>query len=74
MKTWKNQYHSFLLRIWTTGTPEEKSIRATLEDPYSNTISGFASLEALFDYLSRLVQANVADGSSSSDQVPRTKR
>jgi hypothetical protein len=74
MKTLINQYHSFLLRIWITGTPEEKSIRATLEDPYSNTISGFASLEALFDYLSRLAHTNEAGGSSSSDQVPGIKR
>jgi ADP-heptose:LPS heptosyltransferase len=74
MKTLINQYHSFLLRIWITGTPEEKSIRATLEDPFTHTISGYSSLETLFDYLYRLAHTNEAGGSSGSNQLPRTKQ
>jgi hypothetical protein len=58
MKTMINEYHSFLLRIWISGTCDEKNIRATLEDPFSHSIKGFSSMEALFMYLIGLTKSD----------------
>ena len=42
-------YHAYLLRFWREDG--SKSWRATLEDPHSGEIVGFASMWQLFSFL-----------------------
>jgi hypothetical protein len=42
-------YHAYLLRFWREHGSE--SWRATLEDPHSGEMIGFASMQQLFAYL-----------------------
>jgi hypothetical protein len=44
-------YLSFLLRLWQTSSDDEQIWRASLESPGSGERRGFASLQALFDFL-----------------------
>lgn len=44
-------YRSYLLRLWQIKYGEELVWRASLEDPFTGERRGFASLEALFDFL-----------------------
>jgi hypothetical protein len=51
-------YLAYLVRLWRAGedgetrTPAEKPVwRASIENPHTHQQAGFASLEALFDFL-----------------------
>ena len=50
----KRLYHAFLLRIWTAGSRETPTWRASLEDPHTRQVVSFTDLAALNDYLSGL--------------------
>ncbi len=52
----KEQYYSFLLRLWRVGNGGEPVWRASLEHPHTGERPGFASLGALFDYLEALIE------------------
>ena len=45
------RYHAYLLRIWCAGTPAHLAWRASLEDPHSRQVTGFATPEALLAFL-----------------------
>lgn len=49
-KKQSNHYKAYLLRLWREG--EDGNWRAILEDAHSEARRGFASLEALFKFLS----------------------
>jgi hypothetical protein len=53
-KIQSNYYKAYLLRLWRDGD----AWHATLEDAHSDTQHQFASFEALFAFLSELVQDN----------------
>ena len=44
-------YFSYLLRVWLEGDSDPPHWHASLEDTHSNERRGFASLEALWEYL-----------------------
>lgn len=46
-------YWSFLLRIWRASPPE--TFRASLENARTHEVTGFTNPQALFEYLSRMV-------------------
>ena len=47
----QGRYLSYLLRLWQTSSKEEQVWRASLEEPGTRERRGFASPEALFDFL-----------------------
>ena len=47
----ERRYLSYLLRLWQTSDGEELLWRASLEMPGTGERHGFASLEALFEFL-----------------------
>ncbi len=47
----QQRYHSYLLRLWQTDSGKEGVWRASLEIPGSGDRQGFASLEALINFL-----------------------
>jgi hypothetical protein len=47
----EHRYLSYLLRLWQTSNGEKQVWRASLESPGTGERQGFASLEALFDFL-----------------------
>ncbi|MEJ5224737.1 MAG: hypothetical protein WHV44_09810 [Anaerolineales bacterium] len=51
-KIQSTHYKAYLLRLWREGN--DSAWRATLEDAHSDTQRGFASLQALFDFLSEV--------------------
>lgn len=51
-KIQSKHYKAYLLRLWREG--DEGNWRAILEDAHSETRRGFASLEALFKFLSEV--------------------
>jgi hypothetical protein len=55
----RREYLSYLLRLWRVGT-EMAVWRASLESPQGGRI-GFASLEALFDFLRQEVNEWASD-------------
>ena len=52
-----NVYLSFLLRLWQVKQNDENGWRASLEDPHSGEVRGFASLALLWDFLCEQTQA-----------------
>jgi hypothetical protein len=50
----KNNYDSYLLRIWRVGTVEKRQWRITLEETLSGRVWNFPSLEALMAHLQGL--------------------
>ncbi len=50
------KYHAYLLRLWRTDDLEQPTWLASLEDPVTRLVTGFASLEALCDFI--LLQKN----------------
>jgi hypothetical protein len=44
-------YLSFLLRLWRGEQNGENGWRASLEDPHTGELRGFASLQLLWDFL-----------------------
>lgn len=51
MFTEKRQYQAYLLRIWQIKDAGQLVWRASLEDPHTSKRRGFASIEALLDFL-----------------------
>jgi hypothetical protein len=51
-KIQSTHYQAYLLRLWREGDGDDW--RAVLEDAHSDTRRGFASLEALFNYLQQV--------------------
>lgn len=49
-----DHYHAFLLRLWQIQNDDEATWLASLEDSRSGEKHGFASLEALLEYLRQL--------------------
>jgi len=47
-------YFSFLLRLWRTGSPEQPTWRVMLEDPHTHEIVGFDGLESFITHLQNL--------------------
>lgn len=47
----KTRYLSYLLRLWESADGEEYVWRASLECPRTGDRHGFATIEALFDFL-----------------------
>jgi hypothetical protein len=45
------KYQAYLLRLWQTDDFEEPTWLASLEDPATRQVTGFASLEALCSYI-----------------------
>jgi hypothetical protein len=45
------KYHAYLLRLWQTDDLEQPTWLASLEDPVTRLVTGFASLEALCDFI-----------------------
>jgi hypothetical protein len=45
------EYLSFLLRLWRVKQNDENGWRASLENPHTGEVRGFASLEALWNFL-----------------------
>lgn len=64
-KIQSNHYKAYLLRLWREG--DDGDWRAILEDAHSEARRGFASLEALFKFLSEATgKTNIP--SSSQDK------
>jgi hypothetical protein len=49
-------YFSYLLRLWQAGDGSQRQWRASLEDPHSGELRGFASLEELTAFLRQQTQ------------------
>jgi hypothetical protein len=47
----EQRYLSYLLRLWQTSNGEKQVWRASLESPGTGKRQGFASLDALFEFL-----------------------
>ena len=47
----KGSYLAYLLRIWQFKDAEQLTWRASLEDPHTGERQGFATFEALIDFL-----------------------
>ena len=45
------KYHAYLLRLWQTDDLDQPTWLASLEDPGTRLVTGFASLEALCDFI-----------------------
>jgi len=51
MKNRRQDYLSYLLRLWWTGSEEDGVWLASLTNPFTEERLGFASLEELFAFL-----------------------
>jgi hypothetical protein len=51
MKNHSPQRISFLLRLWRSNLDEDSEWRVSVENPMTGERNGFASLEALVDFL-----------------------
>lgn len=51
-----DHYHAFLLRLWQISNDDEGTWLASLEDSRSGEKHGFASLEALLEYLRQITR------------------
>jgi hypothetical protein len=47
----KNNYRSYLLRLWRVMGEDESQVRASLENVMTSEVHHFATLEALVEYL-----------------------
>ncbi|MGB2963204.1 MAG: hypothetical protein WBB69_04385 [Anaerolineales bacterium] len=54
----RNNYQSFILRLWIEET-DGKKWRFSLEDTSTGKRKGFASLEKLFGYLKEITQDEI---------------
>jgi hypothetical protein len=53
----ERRYLSYLLRLWQIKSGGELVWRMSLENPHTHQRQGFASLEALFDFLREQIGA-----------------
>jgi hypothetical protein len=70
MKSRRQKYLSYLLRLWRTGSEEDGVWLASLTNPFTGEHLGFASLEQLLAFLQSQVdkrerQASEEDGNGS---------
>jgi hypothetical protein len=54
MKSFRDDYRSYLLRMWRVSVEEEIDWRASLEDVMTGEKRGFSNLAALLNYLQGL--------------------
>lgn len=54
------EYVSYLLRLWQIGDQDRPVWRASLQNSRTGETVGFASLEALFDYLQTEVRRDLS--------------
>ncbi len=67
MTSGKQHYLSFLLRLWQVKQNGEEVWRALLEDSHTGARHGFASLEALMEFLFQQTQSG--EGERQDDQI-----
>jgi hypothetical protein len=67
----RSRYLSYLLRLWQTGDAEEQTWRASLESPGDRERRGFASLEALFEFLTTQTGVESREGRDSEGRNGR---
>ena len=58
------EYVSYLLRLWQIGDQDRPVWRASLQNSRTGETVGFASLEALFDYLQVEVRRDLSQKSA----------
>ncbi len=58
MTTERPRYLAYMLRLWQAGSDEELTWRASLESPHTGERRGFASLEALFEFLEEQIDSH----------------
>ena len=46
-----SNYKAYLLRLWLAGDGDQPQWRASLEDPRTGQVQGFANLEGMLEYL-----------------------
>ncbi|MEM7119168.1 MAG: hypothetical protein AAF614_42515 [Chloroflexota bacterium] len=51
MKQKINQYHVYMLRIWTQGQEQAQALRLSIEDPRTGQRVGFGTLHELLAFL-----------------------
>ena len=59
MSTDRVDYQAYMLRLWQDQDETNPVWRASLESPHTGERQGFASLDALFDYLRQRVDQPV---------------
>jgi len=60
----KERYHSFLLRNWETGVPENPDWRISIENTRTREMVGFDSLGELVEYLNSVSENPKPDKTS----------
>lgn len=68
----KSNYLCFLLRMWQV-SGQESTVRASLEDPSSRDVAGFASVQDLCAYLEK-VSHDLEQDSGKGDELGRLVR
>ena len=63
----KENYLSFLLRIWKSGISENPDWRISIENTLTRELVAFDSLEGLVEYLNILVREDAANDTTSFD-------
>ena len=51
-------YVAFLLRLWLAGDGDQPQWRASLEDPRTGQVQGFANLDEMVEFLKALERMN----------------
>lgn len=72
-RTSKEQYLSYLLRLWQVRIGNELVWRASLERPHTGERLGFANLEKLFTYL-RQQTGRVSDSDRDEDEAEQQSK
>lgn len=69
----QSDYLSYLLRLWRVNGEEKAVWRASLESPHTGERNGFASLDALVDFLRGQtgVALNTGDEENSPNPLSR---
>jgi hypothetical protein len=63
----RGNYQAYMLRLWQDQAEAGSVWRASLESPYNGERIGFASLEALFDFLKQ--RAEQSAGSKQAQVI-----
>ena len=66
-------YHAYLLRLWQTGSPDDLTWRASLEDPHKRQVIGFGSLDELLEYLRHLSMEDVSGSRQNGGKTMNTR-
>ena len=74
----RDDYHSFLLRLWLVLDGEDVNWRASLENVQSGEIKGFSDVEDLLAHLTELtesheVQQVILDSAPTEDKVGKAQ-